>query len=53
MSIQDLIILVERKIVNLTTLYTSAENIGDIERMLVLQEEINSSGLTLEKLKTV
>jgi len=53
MSIQDLITLSEKKLANLSSLYTQAENIGDFDQMNQLLTEINSVNETITKLKGI
>lgn len=53
MLLVDLIKLVERKLVNLQTLYSSAESLGDIERLTMLQDEINTTQGTLDQLRNI
>jgi hypothetical protein len=53
MSVQELIKLVERRIANISSQYTCAEMLGDIERMSSLQDELTTTQHTLEQLRTI
>jgi hypothetical protein len=53
MTIDELICMLERKIVNLSSLLTSAKSLGDLERLTFLENEIASAQATLDQLKTL
>ena len=53
MNINDLILIVQRRLVHLSQLRTSAENIGDLNQVSVIDSEMAQAQDTLNKLKTL
>lgn len=53
MAISELIYLLEKKLANLGQLRSSAANLGEIERVMALDNEIAETTATLDKLKAV
>jgi hypothetical protein len=53
MNITDLISIVQRRLVYLSQLRTSAENIGDLNQVSVIDTEMSEAQDTLNKLKTL
>jgi|LakMenEpi03Aug12_release.lakeMendotaPanAssembly.Ray.scaffolds.fasta_scaffold3880673_2 hypothetical protein len=53
MNIQHLIAIVERRIVYLSQVRSSAEALGDIERVAAIDAEVNETNATLVKLRTL
>jgi ferritin-like metal-binding protein YciE len=45
--------LATKRLAHLTTLRTSAENIGDVHTLAVLEQNISETEATLEKLKSL
>ena len=53
MTISELIELVGRRLVYLSQLHSSAEALGDIDRVLELETQIQQTQATLDALRTL